>query len=77
MFRCKYRVDSVTVENDGEARDVRMSACVDKDGDNVDWSRWTPSGSFQMWVTNTDAFPKIDALKYGDLFYIDLSPVED
>lgn len=74
MLRCKFKVDGVeTPEYDKEQRILTLSACVDESGDNKDWSKWTPSGSFQICVTNTNLIPKIDAMKPGDVHYIDLS----
>lgn len=74
MLRAKFKVDGVKKEDNG--RSLQLSACVDESGDNQDWSKWTPSGQLQMFISNENAFPKIDALKPGDLFYVDLTPLE-
>ena len=73
MLRCKFRVESITRE--GSGRRLRLSASNQKDGDNKDWSQWTPSGSFEIYVSNQSAFPQIDAMNPGDHFWIDVAPV--
>ena len=73
MLRCKFRVDSVGVE--AEARTLRMSAFIGNAGDNEDWSKWTPSGTFQIYVTNPAAFAKIDSMVVGEPYYIDVTPL--
>lgn len=76
MFRCKFQVADISKDEGYDNRVLRLQACVNDDGDNQDWSKWTPSGSFEMTVTNEAAFEKIDALKPGDIFYIDLTKLE-
>ena len=73
MIRCKFRV--VGVENTGDGRAVTLTASNERDGDNQDWSKWTPSGELRFYVTNEAAFAKLDAMKPGDHYWIDLSPV--
>lgn len=75
MLRCKFTVSSVKKSEDGTSRTLTMNASYGDGGDNKDWSKWTPSGSFTITVTNESAFEKIDAMKYGDLYYIDIAPV--
>lgn len=74
MFRCKFDVVQIIHEHQG--RTLVLSACNSTEGDNQDWSKWTPSGEFKFHVTNENAFSKIDELVPGDLFWIDLTPVD-
>lgn len=73
MLRCKFQVFEVAKQSGG--RRLKLSACTTTDGDNKDWSKYTPSGNFEIFVTNEAAYERIDALKAGDLFFIDLTPV--
>lgn len=73
MFRCKFKVEEVTrFEN---SRRLKLVATNKVDGDNKDWSKWTPSGHLEISVTNVDAFPRIDSLSVGDCYWIDINPV--
>lgn len=75
MLRCKFKVSAV--QKDGESgRAVTMNATNSTEGDNKDWSQYTPNGTLQFYVTNPAAFPKIDALKPGTLVWLDITPVE-
>ena len=38
---------------------VRMEAVV-RDGENVDWSQWTPWGSIEMGITNPAALEQFE-----------------
>lgn len=73
MLRCKFCVAQITRE--GQGRTLVMSASNQKEGDNLDWSKWTPNGQFSIHVTNKAAFPTLDALNPGDHLFIDLTPV--
>ena len=74
MLRCKFCVSSIATEED--RRTLVLQATNQKDGDNQDWSQWTPSGELKIVVTNKAAFEKIDAMKRGDYYWLDLSPIE-
>lgn len=74
MFRCKFKVVEVAKYESG--RKLKLTATSDNSGDNEDWSKYTPSGTFEIFVTNEVAFPRIDSLKAGELFYIDLNLVD-
>lgn len=74
MLRCKFRVEMISKEDTG--RQLRLSASNEKDGDNKDWSQWTPSGKLELFITNQSAFPAIDAMNLGDHFWIDISPIQ-
>lgn len=75
-LRAKFKVVSVETPVDySDQRVLTLEACIDESGDNKDWSKWTPSGRLEMTVTNEAAFPKIDGLDAGDVYWVDLSPV--
>lgn len=44
----------------------------DAEGTNKSWSKWTPSGSLQICVTNPDA---INQFEMGKAYYLDFTPV--
>jgi hypothetical protein len=74
MIRAKFKVDRV-LTHEGQGKTLIMSASNQTDGDNKDWSQWTPSGELRMFITNGAMFPHLDALKSGDHFWLDLSPI--
>lgn len=41
------------------------------DGENVDWSKWTPSGEIAMTITNPDAIEKFEL---GGQYFVDFTP---
>ena len=45
----------------------------DKEGTNKSWSKWTPSGSLSITITNPDA---IDKFTIGKAYYLDFTPVD-
>jgi hypothetical protein len=78
QVRAKFRVTGVELYESPEGSgNVKLTAGNDKEGDNTDWSKWTPSGSIQMMITNPDAFKIfVDALHAKKRFYVDFSLVE-
>ena len=74
MLRCKFRLDRV-VKEQNNCRQLTMTASNQKEGDNKDWSQWTPSGELKFIVTNPSALSQIDAMNPGDHFWIDIKPV--
>ena len=69
---CKFQVDSVTPSEDASSRTLKMSACVSGSEDNDQWSKWTPSGSFEIEVTNENAFPMLDDMVQGKEYFLRL-----
>jgi hypothetical protein len=77
-LRAKFKVNSV-VKNEQSAGyeyvSVNMSPVyADKDGkenvENKSFSKWTPSGSLQMTITNPVAF---NMFEDGQEYYVDLT----
>lgn len=51
------------VKDCGEScKSIRLDAVYDPDpnGTNASWSKWTPSGSVQMTITNPQAFDQFE-----------------
>lgn len=71
MLRAKFKADSITRIVGG--RNLNMSPVTGCN--NEDWSKFTPSGDLRLFVTNEAAFDKIDAIKPGDTFWIDITPI--
>lgn len=70
QLRCKFVVYSVKKETG-----CRILAMRPVYGDaNKHWSSATPSGEFEIVVTNQAAFPEIDKLEPQDEYYLDLTP---
>jgi len=76
--RAKFYVSSVELySSPSDSGSVKLVAGNDKEGDNTDWSKWTPSGSIQMMITNPPAFQFFkDAMHSGKRIYVDFNVVE-
>jgi len=76
--RAKFMVSSVEMySTPSDSGSVKLSATNTKEGDNVDWSKWTPSGSITMMITNPVAFQFFkDAMKDNKAIYVDFNLVE-
>jgi len=79
VLRLKMMVNSVkTVHgNEGEPyqQELALSAVYsNKEGSaNAQWSKWTPSASLTMTVSNTAAFGKVHP---GQFLFVDLIPAD-
>lgn len=66
----KFICDSVT--DFGSRREITLSAAVQGDA-NKTWSKWTPSGSIKMTVTNPTAYEQFVP---GREYYLTLKGIE-
>jgi hypothetical protein len=67
--RCKFRcIKNVAICAD--VREVEFEVVTSGPG-NESWSRWTPSGSLKMSITNPDAY---DQFKVGEEYFVNLVP---
>lgn len=79
VLRLKCCVNSVKTvhgtEGEPYQQELALSAVYsNKEGSaNAQWSKWTPSASLQMTVSNPAAF---DKLKPGEFVYVDLIPTD-
>lgn len=77
VLRCKVRVSEVlhVKESDGTTNQERVKLCAVYDGseENKQWSKWTPSANFELYINNAAAFGK---LSNGHEFYIDFTPAK-
>lgn len=81
--RCKFRCESVKSYNDPKAtadapdvksyEDITLRAHYDESPENKVWSKWTPSGMFQMSVTNPAVFGRFTE---GKDYYLDITEAE-
>ena len=73
VLRCKMRVNEVVHVKDSDGKTsqerVKLSA-VYGEGENAQWSKWTPSASFDIAINNPDAFNKLAS---GHEFYVDFT----
>lgn len=82
VLRAKMRVDEVTrkIDENGQPEQEIVNAKLqavyssDPDSENAQWSKWTPSAHFQIWINNPEAFGQ---LSRGHEFYVDFIPVDD
>lgn len=69
--RAKFKVESVTKYTWGEV--IKMNAvCYDGTEENASFSKYTPTGSFEMHVTNENLFGHF---KPDEEHYFDISLV--
>jgi hypothetical protein len=79
VLRCKLRVGEVThtIDENGETTQerVKLNAVYDSnpESENAQWSKWTPSASFEIYINNPNAFGKLTT---NHEFYVDFIPVE-
>ena len=76
ILRCKMRVSEVTrtINPDGsvDQERVKLAAVYGEVGSkNAEWSKWTPSAEFSIFINNPLAFGK---LSKGHEFYVDFTP---
>jgi hypothetical protein len=76
IVRCKMRVMEKSDQANydpkvqGATSSVVKLRAVTTEG-NENWSKWTPSGSIELQITNPAA---VEALKLGESFYVDFTP---
>lgn len=74
--RCKMRVVSKTDYAGNSLADTPLSSSVKlhavTDKRNEGWSKYTPSGSLELNISNPAA---MDQLKLGACYYVDISEV--
>lgn len=76
-LRCKMRVAEVTHVKDADGSTtqerVKLAAVYGPEGsENAQWSKWTPSANFEIYINNPDAMNKLAS---GHEFYLDFTPV--
>lgn len=81
-IRCKFvcsevaRTQAGGVNDDGTpatAERVKLHAVYDSKESNKAWSRWTPSGNFEVLITNPAAHGQFEP---GKEYYLDVVPAE-
>jgi hypothetical protein len=79
VLRLKMMVNTVKTVHDNEGepyqQELALSAVYsNKDGSaNAQWSKWTPSASLTMTVSNPAAFGKV---RPGQFLFVDLIPTD-
>lgn len=75
VVRAKFYVQSITPvpsqNPDDKTAHVSMYAVYGNGEANKDWSRWTPSGSITMSITNPSAVEKFEV---GKEYFVDFTP---
>jgi hypothetical protein len=76
--RAKFFVNAVEqYAAPADSGTVKLIANNQKEGDNIDWSKWTPSGSISMMITNPSAFEFfMKAMKDKSAIYVDFELVD-
>ncbi len=78
VLRLKMVVNSVKKVYDTEGNitqeELGLNAVYGKEGSaNAQWSKWTPSGSLTMSISNPEAFGKVLP---GQFLFVDLIPTD-
>lgn len=72
--RAKFRCQSITDYGQGMDKRVEFQAVYGREGENADYSKYTPSGRIEMNLSpDTKA---AEAFAPGREFYVDFTPAE-
>jgi hypothetical protein len=75
IVRCKMKVDEVLFSKNADGtiayENVKLSAVYGNTEENKEWSKYTPSASFSINISNPGA---MDKLSRGHEFYVDFTP---
>lgn len=76
ILRCKMKSQEVVqaMDEDGKPGQerVKLQAVYGNEGTaNKEWSKWTPSANFEIYINNPAAFGK---LSRGGFFFVDFTP---
>lgn len=78
IIRCKMRVAEVLhrKESDGSTSQevVKLHAVMANTPENKEWSRWTPSANFEIYINNPAAMGKLSS---GHEFFVDFTSAAD
>ena len=72
MIRAKFRCTSIT-QHEGHQPIEVVKLCAangSKESANAQWSKWTPSGTLEIGISNPDAQGKF---KPGQHYFLDFS----
>lgn len=70
MIRAKFKCHSVKAEAEFEHVNLQAVYSDDKSSENYSWSKWTPTGSLLMSITNPAARGKFEE---GKEYFIEIS----
>ncbi|UOF81734.1 hypothetical protein [Caudoviricetes sp.] len=73
--RAKFKCHSKEVreQNGSNVASLTFFASYGEGQDNKDWSKWTPSGTLQMTITNPNAFGWFEP---GKEYYLDFTEAQ-
>lgn len=71
--RAKFRCHFIQKAEDDSHRVVNMSPVTADTPENKSWSKYTPGGQLQMYITNPAAFEQFES---GKEYFIDISPAD-
>lgn len=76
-IKAKFKCLAVVEDNDhgGNKIQEQVSLCpvINDSEDNKNWSKWTPSGSLSMTITNPDAW---GAFEVNKEYFVDFTPAQ-
>lgn len=71
MIRAKFQCLEIA-KNLTQGEKITLNAVWGNGEANKEWSKWTPSGSLTMQISNPDACGKLEV---GKEYYLDITPV--
>lgn len=76
VTRCKMFVTDIWQQKDSDGtivqEKVKLSAVIGPEGsENAEWSKWTPSANFEIYINNPDA---MNQLSRGNEYFVDFTP---
>lgn len=76
-IRCKMQVSEVWIQKDANggisSEKVKLHAVYGNTEENKNWSKWTPTATFEIYISNPEAQGK---LSQGHEFYVDFTPCD-
>jgi len=69
-IRAKFNVSSITEFGNDGGRKVTLLPVIGNSEENKEWSKYTPSGSIELHITNPDA-----KFEFGE-YYVDFVKAE-
>jgi len=71
--RAKFKCTVVSHNYTDNAMVVKFQAVTAETEENKTWSKWTPTGSLEMYVSNPEVFNQFEE---GKEYFLDITPVE-
>lgn len=71
--RAKVKCDSITERQGSKTVKLQAVTSAGHNDPNKSWSKWTPSGSIELQITNPEAFNQFEVNKD---YFVDFTPAD-